>query len=71
MTAQVRSVEDQTYRGLLKLDAAIDAAGDETSLTAPNKVLAKAALKIERDAVRAKRSDQGRRIAVAALDPLT
>jgi hypothetical protein len=70
MTAQVRAIEDQVYRALLKLDAAIDAAVDGTTLTAPNKVTAKAALKVERDGVRAKRSDQARRVATAVLDPL-
>jgi hypothetical protein len=71
MTAQVRAIEDQVYRGLLKTTATINAAVDTTSLSAGNKTTAKAALAAELDGVRAKRSDQARRVATVILDPLT
>jgi hypothetical protein len=70
MTSQIRAIEDRVYRHLLQSTTAIDAAVDGTTLTAPNKVLAKAPLAAELTAVKAKRSDEGRRKATAILDPL-
>jgi hypothetical protein len=70
MLPGVRALEAEVYAGLVRLDAVIDSRVATSGLTAGSRPAAAAALKAEAAAVRAKRSNQGRRASIAVLDAL-